>query len=155
MTPEAFRDALFSHKHTLPQLRRKLERIPAGQPAATLLSVITDPTRPEAYRDQEVAGNLLVALTPEPRQPLEEILAAVAPTWNLSVEQLPFYLRDVFGREAVVEASQRLAGRFPPDSRQARALLTVSWWLSGKGIREAAEPGAAPDRGGITALQSS
>ena len=146
MTPDAFREALFSHKHTLPQLRRKLERVPAGQRAATLLAVFTDPARPDAYGDQQVAGNLLVALTPEPHQPLEEILTAIAPTWNLSVEQLPFYLRDVYGRETVVEATQRLAGRFPPDSSEARALLTVSWWLSGKGMREAAEPDVASDR---------
>ena len=57
------------------------------------------------------------------------------------MEQLPFYLRDVYGREAVVEASQRTgAGRFPPDSREAHGgFQTISWWLSGKGMRQAAE----------------
>ena len=134
MSPEAFRDALCSHKHTLPQLRRKLERVPARQRAEALLPLFSDQTRPHsAYRDQEVAGRFLVALAPEPRRPLEEILRAVAPSWNVSVEQLPHYLSKVFGREAVVETAQRLAGGFTPESREARALITVVWWLSGKG----------------------
>lgn len=146
ITPEVFREALYSHKHTLPQLRRKAERVPAGQRAAALLAVFADPARPEsAYRDQAAAGDLLVALKPEPQRPLIEILRVAAPVWNVSVEQLPFYLREVFGREAVVEAAQRLAGEFPAGSREASALLTVSWWLSGKGNRQDAEPGAAPN----------
>ena len=134
MSPEAFREALCSHKHTLPQLRPKLERVPARQRAEALLPVFSDRTRPdEAYRDQEVAGRFLVALAPEPRRPLEVILRSVAPSWNVSVEQLPNYLSGVFGRRAVVEAAQRLSGEFAPDSREAHALVTVIWWLSGKG----------------------
>lgn len=42
--------------------------------------------------------------------------------WNLRVEQLPFYPRDVFGREAVVETARLLAGEFPADSREGGAM---------------------------------
>jgi hypothetical protein len=131
-SPEAFREALYSHKHTVLQLRRKLERLPVSQRSEALLAVFADQTRTEtAYLDQETAGKLLLSLVPEPRQSLEEILRSAAGNWNLSVEQLPFYLRDVFGRSAVAEAAQRLAQTYPPESREARALLTICWWLRG------------------------
>jgi hypothetical protein len=50
----------------------------------------------------------------------------------VSVEQLPFYLRDVFGGEAVIVAAERLAEQHSPESREARALKTMAWWLGGK-----------------------
>ena len=132
-TPEAFRDALYSHKHTLIQLRRKLERLPANQRGEALLGVFADQSRIEtAYQDQETAGNLLLSLLPETLQSLEDILKSAAGNWNLSVEQLPFYLRTVFGKEAVTEAAERLSHQYSPESREAGALLTVCWWLKGR-----------------------
>ena len=70
--PESFRKALFSHKHTLVQLRRKLVRVPTSQRADALLAVFADRERTgSAYQDQEVAGRLLTSLKPELRQSLE------------------------------------------------------------------------------------
>jgi hypothetical protein len=71
-------------------------------------------------------------LLPQPRQSLDEILTATAASWNVSVEQFPFFLRDAFGREAVIEAAERLTKQHHPESREARALETVVWWLRGK-----------------------
>jgi hypothetical protein len=132
-TPEEFRESLYSRKHTLHQLRVKLQGLPPLQRAEALLDVFADRTRPEtAYADQELAGQLLVALVPECRRSLDEILLATAPCWNVSVEQLPFYLREVFGRERVLQAARSLRARFPADTREALALETVHWWLAGK-----------------------
>lgn len=132
-TPEEFRERLYSRKHTVHQLRMKLQQLPSGQRADALLGVLTDQSRPEtAFGDQEIAGQLLVAVHPECARPLDDILRSTVSTWNVSVEQLPFYLRDVFGRDEVVEAATRLASEYPAESREARALGTVRWWVTGK-----------------------
>jgi hypothetical protein len=129
-TPEQFLEKLYSHKHSLHQLQMMVQRVTGNQRAEVLLGVFSDPSR--GYGEQNVAGDLLLALLPQPRQTLDEILTATAASWNVSVEQLPFFLRNVFGREAVIEAAERLAKQHPPESREARALETVSWWLRGK-----------------------
>jgi hypothetical protein len=129
-TPEQFREKLYSHKHSLHQLRMMVQRVSRDQRAETLLGVFSDPSR--GYGEQNVAGNLLLDLLPQPRQSLDVILTATATSWNVSVEQLPFFLRDVFGREAVIEAAKRLSKQHPPESREARALETVVWWLGGR-----------------------
>jgi hypothetical protein len=121
-TPESFREALYSHKHTLLQPRRKLERLPATQRAESLLAVFADQARVEtAYRDQQTAGTLLLSLVPEPHQSLEEILRSAAAYWNLSVEQLPFYLREVFGGAAVSDAERFHFPTAGPHGHSARA----------------------------------
>lgn len=80
MTPEELREALYSHKHTPTQLRRKAERVPAGQRAAALLAVFADPARPEsAYRDQAAAGDLLVALKPKSWRTRPGLAASIQP----------------------------------------------------------------------------
>ena len=132
-TPEEFRASLYSRKHTLRQLKVKLQGLAPTDRADALLGVFTDRTRPEtAFADQELAGQLLVDLVPACSRDLDEVLLATASTWNLSVEQLPVYLNQVFGREAVVQAATRLATAFPGEAQEARALQTVRWWLGGK-----------------------
>jgi hypothetical protein len=132
-TPKEFQEQLYSRKHTIHQLRMKLQQMPTARRAEALLSVFTDHSRPEtAFGDQEIAGRLLVAVRPQCAQPLDEILRSTASTWNVSVEQLPFYLKDVFGRDEVVAAATRLATEYPAESRESRALATVKWWLTGK-----------------------
>ena len=67
----------------------------------------------------------MLSMMPDPRQSLDEILRSAAVSWNLSVEQLPFYLREVFGCATVCEAAERLAQQYSPESAEARALQTV------------------------------
>jgi hypothetical protein len=111
----------------------KLQQLPSEQRAEALLGVFTDQSRAEtAFGDQEIAGQLLVAVRPECSRPLDDILRSTVSTWNVSVEQLPFYLRDTFGRDEVVEAAARLASEYQAESREARALSTVRWWVTGK-----------------------
>src|SRR5687767_4983603 len=109
----------------------KLQQLPELQRAEAIFGVFSDQSRPEtAFDDQEIAGALLISLCPKCRQSLDEILRSTAGGWNVSVEQLPFYLRDVFGRDAVVEAATRLGREYPEESREARALGTIRWWLT-------------------------
>jgi hypothetical protein len=132
-TPEEFRERLYSRKHTLHQLRMKLQQLSSAERAEALLGVFTDQRPPDAaLGDQEIAGRLLVAVQPECPRPLDDVLRSTASTWNVSVEQLPHYLGDVFGRDEVIAAATRLASDYPAESREARALGTVRWWLTGK-----------------------
>ena len=133
VTPAEFVDSLYSHKHTLYQLRMKLQQLPKDQRAEALLSVFSDNSSPEwNFTNQEIAGRLLFEVGPPCVRSLNDVLHSIASTWNVSVEQLPFYLREVFGSEAVVEAASKLASGYPADSREFRALKTVEWWLRGK-----------------------
>lgn len=133
MTQDEFISAVHSRKHTLPQLRRKLEALPSSERFSVLIRIFADDSRAQdAFGDQEYAGRLLVDLRPSPRQPLDEIIRAVLPTWNVSVEQLPLFLADTFGADEVTSTSSRLMADYPSDSREQRSLDTIRWWIRGK-----------------------
>ena len=130
---DEFREQLYSRKHTLHQLRVKLQALPEDRRWTALFSVFVDPGRPEAdFADQESAGRLLIEIEPKCTDTLDDVLRAIAPRWNVSVEQLPLYLSRVFGREVVKETATRLRSSFTEGSPEALALKTVCWWLSGR-----------------------
>ncbi len=132
-TPDEFREWLYSRKYTLHQLRMRLQQLSPDQRAEALLGIFTTRRSPDtAFGDQEIAGRLLIALRPECRRSLDDILRSIASTWNVSVEELPHYLCAVFGRGEVIAAAARLERDYPAESPEARALGTVRWWLSGK-----------------------
>ena len=127
-----FRLQLRSGKHTLHQLRMKVQSLPAKDRFDALLGLFTENCGTDTYTHQEIAGRLLLDLMPDCPYPLGSALAAIAPTWNVSVEQLPFYLADRFRREIVSAAAESLARSFPSDARESRALDTIAWWLRGR-----------------------
>ena len=102
-TPEQFRERLYSHKHSLDQLRMMVQRLPPAQQAEALLGVFSDLGRaPDSYGAQNVAGDLLVSLQPRPRHSLDEILNATAAVWNVSVDVLSRPTRRARGATPVV-----------------------------------------------------
>ena len=122
----AFITALRSEKHTPIQLDRKFAKLPDGKKFHTLLRVFTESNH---YGDQQVAGRLLVENKPNCDESLAEILKSTAPTWNLSVEELPFYLSDNFGAQTVIDCAIMLAEKHYEDTDQRKALETIAWWL--------------------------
>jgi hypothetical protein len=124
-----FREQLYSHKLTLHELRLWLQKLSTADRADALLSAFTDRITPESFSRQEVAGRLLIALLPESRQSVADILRSAAKTWNASVEQLPLYLGKVFGQDEVIAEATRPENEFTKGSREAQALRTVRWWL--------------------------
>lgn len=133
MTQDEFISAIHSRKHTIPQLRRKLEALPAAERMTTLIRIFADSSRPaEAFGDQEYAGRLMTELRPKIQDQLSDIIRDILPTWNVSVEQLPNYLADVFGRDCVTECASSMISDFPADSRERRALETICWWIRGR-----------------------
>ena len=87
------------------------------------------------FSDQQIAGRLLLELQPEcvltPREAVERSLHQ----WNRSVEELPFYLDDCFGREALLAAIAEIEQESTLDTQAAEELETYRFWLLGKARR--------------------
>jgi hypothetical protein len=126
-TPERFREALCSNEHTLIQLQRKLERMPVDRRADALLGMFAD--RAYGYREQLMAGELLLAAKTVPNLGVYDVLKSALVGWNFSVQELPLYLRETFGLAAVSEAVEQLAAQYPHQSQKRQALHTVCYWL--------------------------
>ena len=91
-----FVDRIRSQKHTLHQLRMKLQSPPKLERFGALMLAFTDTeSSTTVFADQETAGRLLIEALPKCPENLESTLLSIAPTWNVSVEQLPFYLADI------------------------------------------------------------
>ncbi|MEL6898285.1 MAG: hypothetical protein AAFP90_19480 [Planctomycetota bacterium] len=123
---QQFVDSLRSHKHTLHQLRMQAQDLPRSKRFAALLHLFTDSNN---YGDQQTAGRLLLDLKPTCSHSLPDVLDGIAPNWNVSVEELVYYLSDMFGPALVVDTALELASKYDGDDRRNRALGTVAWWL--------------------------
>jgi hypothetical protein len=63
-----------------------------------LIAVFADKTRGgKPYQEQAFAGKLLYELRPETNISLKNIPEKTLDNYNLSVEELPLYIRDKFG----------------------------------------------------------
>ena len=108
----------------LEHLVRLISKLPPNERLTPLLSVFIDPPA-NAYTAQEYAGQLLARLKPACPYAADELLSKVLPRWNLSVERLPLYLREVFGHEALLGSLERLA----EEGVDLQVLRTVRYWL--------------------------
>ena len=106
-------------------LARMIGQLPPEERLAPLLGVFVNPP-PDAYPSQEYAGQLLMQLKPQCPHPVDATLRQVLPRWNRSVEQLPLYLREVFGLDAVLGSLDRLADEGVDPHR----LDTLRHWLN-------------------------
>jgi hypothetical protein len=93
-----------------------------------LYSAFTAPRTETRHSRQELAGSLLLRLRPPcPLSPYEVIRNALT-GWEVSVEELPWYLAIACGEDAVWEALQTLDAE-PLDERERNALHTFRYWL--------------------------
>jgi hypothetical protein len=77
-----------------------------------------------AYR----AACLLFVLKPGCPIPCKEAIRALLPDWDISIEEVPWYLALWFGRETMREAVAEL-GKEPLDQEQRVRLNTVQYWI--------------------------
>jgi hypothetical protein len=87
-----------------PQELAHLVRLARGLPAEGQWAFLVALFLHRSLPVQEYAGLLLLQLEPPCNEPLPDLLRSVLPTWDRSVEQLPFYLAETFGRDAVLHA---------------------------------------------------
>jgi hypothetical protein len=91
-------------------------------------SFIAQPIESRRYPQQALAGSLLLRLRPPCPIPTLEALRDVLGGWEVSVEELPWYLAVACGEDAVRNAMAQLEGE-PLDDRRRLALYTFRYWL--------------------------
>jgi hypothetical protein len=93
-----------------------------------MLSVFEDDS-PNRLAVQEVAGGILWLLKPSYDRDISTDLGRLVPKWDVSVEELPWYLAEVGGIEATrTAAKNRLLEDLPAELK--KRYETVVWWLS-------------------------
>jgi len=106
-------------------------KVPEAAVAEGLLQVFTHGApSPEGAPAQELAGKLLIALNPKAEVSLSEVLRGALARYELSVEQLPRYLRFMFGVSEVLGELQKLEAELLSE-HERRALQTMRFWLGG------------------------
>lgn len=95
------------------------------------------------FGPQEVAGRLLIGIKPRPRQSLETIVRDLLPTWDLSVEELPWYLAEKFGANELRATLDALEVEDSRTEQELVAIRTFRFWLPKSPA--AAQPIIPPD----------
>jgi hypothetical protein len=105
-----------------------LRRRTGDEVFAALIGVFGSVDRPQSrYLDQEYAGKLLLALKPPCSSDVAATIKQILPTWDYSIEQLPWYFEAVVGREVVLRALDTL--RQCSSEEEQRAIETFRYWL--------------------------
>jgi hypothetical protein len=112
-----------------PQELRSLERQAGKLPPEDRFDVVSRPFVDLTYGGflaQQYAGSLLLKLQPTCARPVMDVLLELLPNWNRSIEELPHYLEQFFGRDSVLTALDEIDRRGALD-----AVLTtaVRYWL--------------------------
>lgn len=103
----------------------------AGVPAP----VVFDALFPIAVREQgEASGPVamsayaLHALNPPCRLSIDDAVSSLLPSWDISIEEVPWYLAKQFGRDAVLASVARLRAR-QTDQTALTRLRTIEYWV--------------------------
>ena len=74
------------------------------------------------------AAELLRQLSPTCPLSCEDVVRALLPEWDVSIEEVPFYIAARFGVARVRQAIERLASEVEGHEEQQR-LKTVAYWI--------------------------
>jgi|SRR6185312_846004 len=91
-------------------------------------SFTAQPVESHRYQQQALAGSLLLRLRPSCPLPAREAIRNVLGGWEVSVEELPWYLALACGEDAVWNAMAELEAE-PLDDRKRLVLHTFRYWL--------------------------
>jgi hypothetical protein len=104
----------------------------AGAPAP----VIFDALFPIAVREQgpgsgpvAMSAYALHALNPSCPLPVDDAVSSLLPSWDISIEEMPWYLAKQFGRDAVLASVERLRARESEKTALTR-LSTIEYWVA-------------------------
>lgn len=110
-------------------LSLQLTKCEAAEVLAGLLLIFSRSNPLESnYQKQELAGRMLETINPNSSLDVDEALPPLLQAYDLSIEQLPRYLADWHGKEAVVQALRRFEAK-AADPRSNAAARTMRWWL--------------------------
>ena len=95
-----------------------------------LMRVFSFDIREQRTLIQTFAGRLLLKIKPKPFESCEEALFRLLPHWDVSAEEVIYYLREQFGKPTVLSAVANLKlGKL--SERELAQLETVVYWLGG------------------------
>ena len=118
------------NKQGFQHLKQKLSKVEAEELFWGLLQAFLAPDTKGAYDVQALSAHLLLCLNPPCPSALEAVLYQTLPNYNLSVEELPWYLAKQFGADMLhaklENVSRRLEADVPP-----QVIETFKYWLSG------------------------
>jgi hypothetical protein len=121
---DAIRKPPNSHRTAI--LDKRFNEIPNDERFGALLHLFASAND---YAAQQDCSRFLPEVIADCVLPIDCVLRQIASTWNLSVEELPHFLADVYGAEIVIATSGTLALQYNDDSYERRALNTIAWWL--------------------------
>lgn len=107
------------------QLIRILPKVDPEIIIEGVIQVIETTGRMNPFWDQEMAGKILETLKPRSEMDPKGILKRTLKSWDKSVEQLPFWLRNNYGLETV----KRIFDQLELDETETEKLNTMKWWL--------------------------
>ena len=126
------------------QLASRIGKAAPQEVAQGLLEVFTaGAVPPSGSPAQELAGLLLVELSPRAEFELAPVLRASLARYELSVEQFPQYLGSLFGASQVLRVLQQLEAE-PLSEQERRSLGTLRFWLDGNTAEQSSAPPVAP-----------
>jgi hypothetical protein len=111
-------------------LRHTLSKVEAEELFWGLLQAFLTPNTGNAYAVQELSARLLLCLNPPCPSVLEELIRLTAPNYNVSVEELPWYLAKQFGADTLRAALERVSVE-SETGIPAQVSKTFNYWLSG------------------------
>jgi hypothetical protein len=112
-------------------LLRALAKFPKEKVVPELLSIFArsvDPESDEAIQQQELAGYLLWYGEHRCPVPLREALLTLLEGWNVSIEEVPWFLAREYGASNVRECIAELAELHGSDRHQ-RIFKTLDFWV--------------------------
>ncbi|MCH8621007.1 hypothetical protein [Undibacterium sp. TS12] len=110
-------------------LARLYNKLPAVEAVEAALAVFTTPTDAgDNFDEQELAGYLLWTGKHSCHLPAKEVLSALLDNWNLSVEEVPWYLCREFGQDTVMKAVEELIDD-ASSSYAHKTLSTLAFWV--------------------------
>ena len=126
------REAHWKDDHKLRRFAQRLESIEDDIVFDALMSFFeTDPYANGGYDRQDIAGTLLALRRPNPNRELTVILRTSAANYDLSIEQLPWYLALNYGRKTFRTAVRELMADEGLSEKEHRALDTFLYWTAG------------------------
>ena len=84
---------------------------------------------PKKFERQQLAGVLLFKTKPRVHVDLAERISLLLETWDVSVEEVPWYFAELCGVEKVNIAIGKVRN-YTLSKNERTALDTIEWWLS-------------------------
>lgn len=131
---QRFVDAIIEspNSHRTAILDKLFVEIPDEERFGALLHLFTSAND---FAAQQACSRFLPEVVADCVLPIDYVLRQIASTWNLSVEELPHFLADVYGAEMVIATCGTLALQYRDDSYERRALNTIAWWLRNRFVQ--------------------